>query len=241
MAVNYLIEKQASQCQCRLQTQELRCSGFDLDCRALHTIISFNLALIEQTAQAGAGAEPAFAFSICSLTFSLCVRCKLKNHRAAAEAASAAAAAIEINNRRGCHLVAGSVLLPSKLILRQRAANCFRQASAVAAQLRWQHHLLLAALSGSGSSSGTKRRIFWHAEANKFLAVAATAVTLLLVVVIAADAKSCLLNSGNGNANSRTKGQSERGESGRGRVRGKGRGREGIFERGPVPQMCKSN
>lgn len=177
MAVNYLIEKQASQCQCRLQTQELRCSGFDLDCRALHTIISFNLALIEQTAQAGAGAgaEAAFAFSICSLTFSLCVRCKLKNHRAAAEAA---AAAIEINNRRGCHLVAGSVLLPSKLILRQRAANCFRQASAVAAQLRWQHHLLLAALSGSGSGSrqqqaasaapsvaffGTQRRTcFWQ-------------------------------------------------------------------------------
>lgn len=167
MAVNYLIEKQASQCQCRLQTQELRCSGFDLDCRALHTIISFNLALIEQTAQAGAeaGAEPAFAFSICSLTFSLCVRCKLKNHRAAAEAA--AAAAIEINNRRGCHLVAGSVLLPSKLILRQRAANCFRQASTVAAQLRWQHHLLLAALSGSGSGSSRQHQ---RHQASHFLA-----------------------------------------------------------------------
>lgn len=100
--------------------------------RALHTIISFSLALTEQTAQATA--EAAFAFSIWSLTFSLCVRCKLKNHRAsAAEAAAAAEVAIEINNRHRCHLVAGSVLLPSKLILRQRTANCFRQASASAA------------------------------------------------------------------------------------------------------------
>lgn len=111
-------------------------------------------------------------------------------------------------------------------------------ASSPACRLERQRQRQQAA---AGSISGTKRRIFWHAEANMFLAAAATAVTLILVVVIAADAKSCLLNSGNGNANSRTKGQSERGENGRGRVRGRGRGREGIFERGPVPQMCKSN
>lgn len=189
--------------------------------RALHTIISFSLALTEQAEQtAQATAEAAFAFSIWSLTFSLCVRCKLKNHRA-----SAAEVAIEINNRHRCHLVAGSVLLPSKLILRQRTANCFRQASASAAATSaaaaeaWYSSTEVAAsspptaLSGSrgsrGSIGGTKHRIFWHAEANKFLAAAATAATL---VVIAADAKSCLLNSGNGNANSHTKGQSVRGE-----------------------------
>lgn len=103
--------------------------------RALHTIISFSLALTEQTAQATA--EAAFAFSIWSLTFSLCVRCKLKNHRAsAAEAAAAAEVAIEINNRHRCHLVAGSVLLPSKLILRQRTA------------------LFPAGISGNDSGSG---------------------------------------------------------------------------------------
>lgn len=207
--------------------------------RALHTIISFSLALTEQPEQtAQATAEAAFAFSIWSLTFSLCVRCKLKNHRA-----SAAEEAIEINNRHRCHLVAGSVLLPSKLILRQRTANCFRQASASAAATSaaaaeaWYSSTEVAAsppptaLSGSrGSIGGTKHRIFWHAEANKFLAAAATAASL---VVIAADAKSCLLNSGNGNANSHTKGQSVRGEKERESVSVETeQERESNFERG---------
>lgn len=118
--------------QCRLQTQAATLAMAPTWARALHTIISFSLPLTEQTAQAVA--EAAFAVSIWSLTFSLCVRCKLKNHRASAAAAKAA---IEINNRHRCHLVAGSILLPSKLILRQRTEKLFP-----------------AGISGSDSGSG---------------------------------------------------------------------------------------